>query len=122
MVEDRRRSPGRGRENKVKITLPFPGYPLVSAEARKYKVEAAWEAKRQGMKPLSGPVSVRIFAYRPAKRGDLDNMLKVALDALKGIAWADDEQIEVIGAARFEDKANPRLEIQVEAGGAEALK
>jgi Holliday junction resolvase RusA-like endonuclease len=66
------------------------------------------------MKPLSGPVSVKIVAHRPAKRGDLDNMLKVALDALKGIAWEDDEQIEVLTAARFEDKENPRLEIRVE--------
>jgi len=110
----------------MKATLPFPpsanrywrfprglGYPLVSAEARQYKREAALEAVRQGMTPLDGHVQVRIYAYRPSKRGDLDNMIKVVLDSLKGIAWRDDDQIVFLTAARLEGKANPRLEIEV---------
>ncbi len=110
----------------MKITLPFPpssnrywrfprglGYPILSMEAREYKKKAARSAIAQGMKPIFGPVQVRIFAYRPAKRGDLDNMLKIALDSLKGIAWEDDKQIVFLAAGRFEDNKNPRLEIDV---------
>lgn len=108
------------------LTLPFPpstnrywrfprglGYPLVSREAREYKIEAARLAIKQGIKPIDGDVQVRIYAFRPSKRGDLDNMLKVVLDSLKGIAWHDDKQIVFMVAARFEDKGNPRLEIEV---------
>lgn len=70
-------------------------------------------AIQQGMKQIDGDVWVRIFAFRPAKRGDLDNMLKVVLDSLKGIAWQDDSQIVLLTASRYEDKNNPRLEIDV---------
>jgi len=108
------------------LTLPFPpstnrywrfprglGYPLVSREARQYKIEAARLAIKQGIKPTDGNLKVRIDVFRPAKRGDLDNMLKVVLDSLKGIAWRDDSQIVFLTAERFEDKENPRLEIEV---------
>ncbi len=62
-----------------------------------------------------GPVSVNVRVYRPARRGDLDNCLKVLLDALKGIAFVDDSQVVHIHARRYEDKANPRAEVTVSA-------
>ena len=107
------------------LTIPFPpsanrywrfprglGYPLVSREARSYKKLAAAKAIQQGVKLIDGDIQVRIYAFRPSKRGDIDNMLKVSLDSLKGIAWKDDSQISFLTVARFEDKANPRLEIE----------
>ena len=113
----------------MKFTLPFPpssnrywrfprglGYPIVSREARSYKKEAAALAIQQGVHPIFGPVQVRVFAYRPSKRGDLDNMLKIVFDSLKGIAWIDDSQITFLAAGRFDDKENPRIEIDVMEG------
>jgi Holliday junction resolvase RusA-like endonuclease len=34
-------------------------------------------------------------------RGDLDNMVKTALDALNGKAWADDRQVVKISAVKL---------------------
>ncbi len=55
---------------------------------------------------MSGPVSVDIALMpRLTKEGraskvrvDLDNALKVAIDALNGICWQDDSQIVAISA------------------------
>lgn len=108
------------------ITLPYPpssnrywrvprylGYPILSREAIAYKNTAGWEAKRQGVKVLAGEIEVRIHAYRPRRRGDLDNLAKVALDALNGIAWTDDDQIVGLEMRRFDDPKNPRLMIRI---------
>jgi len=44
-------------------------------------------------KPLTGEVFVNIAWFRRARRGDLDNKAKPILDALKGLAYADDRQV-----------------------------
>lgn len=64
--------------------------------------------------PLSGPVVVYASLFRPRRRGDLDNTLKVLLDALKGVAFVDDDQVVEIHAIRLDDKANPRAEVRIE--------
>jgi Holliday junction resolvase RusA-like endonuclease len=58
-------------------------------------------------------LSVTFRVFRPVRRGDLDNRLKISQDALKGICFADDKQIVEIHAYRFDDKANPRIEIDL---------
>lgn len=105
------------------FTLPYPpsannywrttrnGRTYVTHEARDYKATVAHVLA--GSKPLVDDVSVRINLYRPAKRGDLDNCLKVLLDALKGFAFVDDKQVTHLEARRHDDKANPRAELWV---------
>lgn len=106
------------------ITLPQPvsanrywrnfrGRMVVSAEAKAYKEQVAWIARAAGVEMLTGDVSVTMRVYRQAKRGDLDNSLKVSLDSLIGIAYADDSQIVRIVAERYDDKRNPRVEVEV---------
>ena len=106
------------------ITLPIPpsanrywrtfrGRTVVSAEAKAYKEAAAWMAKAAGAEIIDGGVAVTMRVYRPAKRGDTDNFLKVTLDSLNGIAYSDDSQIVEIHAYRYDDKANPRVEVEV---------
>lgn len=108
----------------VTITLPYPpsanrywrtfrGMVVKSDQARQYQEQAGWIAKTQGVQPLEGDITVRIDVYRPAKRGDLDNSIKVLLDSLNGIAYQDDSQIVKIIAQRFNDKRNPRAEITI---------
>lgn len=107
-------------------TLPYPpsannywrsiviggrGRVVVSKEAKTFK--KAVSAALAGISPVSGPVALTATFYRPRKRGDLDNCLKVLCDALKGIAYHDDEQICQISASRKEDKERPRVEISV---------
>jgi crossover junction endodeoxyribonuclease RusA len=87
---------------------------LLSAEARRYKEDAGKEALAAGVRPVDGPVALTVTLYRPAKRGDLDNRLKVLLDALGGgIAYRDDSQVVELHAYRCDDAANPRVEVQV---------
>jgi crossover junction endodeoxyribonuclease RusA len=110
----------------VKLTLPVPpsandywkiwrGRAVVSAEARSYKQGVKLRALTEGLrKPLSGPVVASVAVYRKQRRGDLDNFLKVLLDALKGIAFEDDSQVSEIHASRFEDPSNPRVVVTIE--------
>jgi Holliday junction resolvase RusA-like endonuclease len=45
--------------------------------------------------------------------GDVDGPVKALLDSLNGLAWDDDSQIEVLHVFRHDDKANPRVEVEV---------
>jgi len=91
----------------------FRGRMVVSAEAKAYKEQVAWIARAAGVEPATGNVAVTLRVYRQAKRGDLDNSIKVSLDSLIGVAYADDSQIVRIVAERYDDKRNPRVEVEV---------
>jgi crossover junction endodeoxyribonuclease RusA len=95
----------------------FKGRMILSANARRYKQTAALKAKAAGARPLQGPVSVTLHVYRPRKVGDLDNVLKACLDALRGVAYVDDKQITDISAHRYDDKERPRIDVEIEALG-----
>lgn len=106
------------------LTLPLPpsanrywrnyrGRMVVSDEAKTYKLAAGWTAKAQGAELLDGEVSMVMKFYRARKSGDLDNKIKVTLDALQGVIYADDSQVVELHAYRYDDKDNPRVEIVV---------
>jgi crossover junction endodeoxyribonuclease RusA len=110
----------------VKLTLPYPpsankywrsvrGRVLVSREARAYKQGVKLRALTAGVRPIEGPVHLTLAVYRPRRAGDLSNRIKVLEDALCGVAFEDDDQVESIHAMRFDDKENPRVEVSVEA-------
>lgn len=85
-----------------------------------------------------GPVSVTIMARyglpknmtkseralvaagvkRPTKKPDADNVAKVVLDALNGVAWADDKQVVYLSVLKTfaDDPENVGLKIQVDYG------
>lgn len=111
-------------DGELKLILPYPpsvnnlyatyqGRRITSATGRKFKADIAVLARRQGAKMLAGELSVTFRVFRPTRIGDLDNRLKISQDALKGICFADDRQIIEIHAFRFDDKANPRIEIDL---------
>ena len=67
----------------------------------------AWTAKAAGVVPLDGPVRLSAtFRWSPkghrGARPDLDNLLKLSLDGLRGIAWHDDRQVMEYGRCRIE--------------------
>ena len=108
----------------VRLTLPYPpsanrywryvrNHPVVSADAKAYRDGAGMLARHQGMAPFTGPVALHIDLYRPRCSGDLDNRIKILADALKGVAYNDDDQIVEIHARLHDDKANPRAEIEI---------
>ena len=76
-----------------------------------YRRAIAFEAQKAGATPGRGPVNVVIDAvfvrphYHKTKRGlkaaapelprqDVDNVAKAVLDALNGVAWVDDTQVQ----------------------------
>lgn len=109
----------------MRLTLPYPpsvnriwrvfgNRVIKSKEGRAYAFTVACMAKSREVRPVDGPLSVTVTAYRPQKRGDLDNVLKAAFDALNGVAWDDDSQVVELHALRLDDKHNPRLEVSVQ--------
>lgn len=83
----------------------FKGRTIVSKEAVAYKARVLSICRMVGVRLIeSGPVAVHILLHpRLTKKGvasltrlDLGNTEKVLSDALNGIAWTDDKQLERI--------------------------
>jgi crossover junction endodeoxyribonuclease RusA len=110
----------------IKLTLPYPpssnrywrhsksGRPYVSEDAKAFKEEVYYAvptAIRQRL--LTFELIVTFRFYRPRKSGDLSNRIKILEDAMQGVVYKDDKQIVEIHAFRFEDKAQPRVEVEI---------
>ena len=64
--------------------------------------------------PVTGPLRVRLRFFRDnMRRVDLDNLSKIPLDALNGLAWGDDSQIVSLIASKHLDRDSPRTEIEL---------
>ncbi len=78
----------------------------ISAEAKAYKEAVSMLASRykHGTECAfpSGDLSVSVLWHRSAKRGDLDNRLKVLNDALQGSIFRKDSQVAEIFAQRVD--------------------
>jgi crossover junction endodeoxyribonuclease RusA len=77
-----------------------------SAEANAYRRHVADVAEGLCCEPIEGPVRLKVILHpkltisgaASAVVLDLDNCLKVAQDALQGIAYANDKQVRSIRA------------------------
>lgn len=99
------------------FALPGGGVKVIlTPEARRYKQEVFWLAKAAGMHVIGGPVSVSIRLVPPGRRSiDLDNAVKVTLDALQHVAYRNDKQVRRLYAEAAEpEKGKARLEVTVE--------
>jgi crossover junction endodeoxyribonuclease RusA len=88
---------------------------IVSREAKAYRALVGMHARSVIAKPIAGPVEL-CFRLFPENRIclDLDNALKVAIDALKGVAFLDDSQVVKINAERCApDSGKKRLEVAI---------
>lgn len=86
----------------------------------------------EGRPPVSGPIELRLCAYRqvpkswskkqrelalagtvvPTGKPDVDNLLKLLADGLNGVVWIDDAQVtDAHVYKRYSDK--PRLVVEV---------
>jgi crossover junction endodeoxyribonuclease RusA len=110
-------------KNKIKITLPFPpsvntlyatykGRRILSKEGRQFKKTV--ELLVGKTTPTTNEVAVTVEIYRPRRTSDLDNRLKGLLDSMTGLFYVDDKQIVEIHAYRYEDKGNPRAEVEIQ--------
>lgn len=115
------------------LTLPYPtsanrawrnwnGMTVKSKEARVYQRETAVLALQAGLvAPTYGSLWVSIALHpkkplrasnAPSRSIDLDNACKIALDALNGVAWQDDRQIERLTVERLEPITNGALVVR----------
>lgn len=107
----------------------------LTEEAKAYKTEVGWRVKAAGLRaPIAGRVlvGIQLYPHRPLdyrdrmrKHGDawddtvesldLDNTRKVLLDALNGIAYADDKWIWKDWGERMEpDEHGKRVVVTIE--------
>lgn len=99
------------------LLLPYPpsanrywrnmrGRMVRSAEANAFRVIVGRKCMADSVKPLEGQIQVAIGLHPVTKKNgeasatrlDLDNCIKVVLDALNGHAYTDDKQIVRITA------------------------
>lgn len=98
-------------------TLTIPGDPVAKGRPRVFpghgvtprktvlaenRIYAAFTTKYPNMEPIEGPIDVHV-GFWLSRRGkpDLDNMVKLLLDALNKVAWRDDSQVTGIIAAKY---------------------
>ena len=92
-----------------------------TSEANAYRTQAQWLAKAAGFKAAAGAVVVGVTLHpKTAKTGqpsatvlDLDNCLKVAMDAMQGVAFENDKQVKQISMAYGAPMPNGGLTLEV---------
>jgi Holliday junction resolvase RusA-like endonuclease len=93
---------------------------------KKSKAATEWlaEATRQLIeqrgrrRKLDGPLVVEMDAYQKSDVCDLDNMIALCLDGLKGVVIEDDSTVCRIVANKAIDKQRPRIEVRITLGAA----
>lgn len=77
-------------------------------QGKVFRALVQYEARKvmEGREPLVGPVSVSLEVHFPARRGDLQNRIKVLLDALQGEVFKDDVQVHHLEVERRDSKNN----------------
>lgn len=86
------------------------------------KAYCEWEkivrAQFVNCEPIKHPVSVEAHIYYKGQRPDLSGALESIGDALEGIIWDNDRQIESWDGSRLHhDLQNPRTELIIKHGG-----
>ena len=90
--------------------------------------EAFENAPERPPEPFSGPIAVCIMTYRQLPKStpksvtsepdthkpDVDNVAKIVLDALNGVAWLDDAQVTSLTVAKLDRTRDPeRLSVRI---------
>lgn len=86
-------NPPIGREKAIRIEITI--YKSIPKSASKKKLEA-----------------IRSGSVRPGKKPDVDNIVKLIIDGLNKVAYADDKQIVEIHAAAYYGET-PRVEVTI---------
>lgn len=87
----------------------------MASQCKALKEDYQWQTRSQFKgEPLTGPLSVTMTIYHGDKRvRDIDNYNKLVFDAMSGIVYEDDGQIETLTITKRYDKKRPRIEILV---------
>lgn len=94
----------------------------IGGKARMYKAKALKEYEKSFMyqiglhkgQNIATHFKLSLDVFYPSRRADLDNSLKIVLDALQmAQAVKNDRDCVEIHARRFVDKENPRIEFEL---------
>ena len=90
--------------------------PAATRDAEK-EVEQAWRIATTGptgTRMIRGRIGVEIgFVCKHRRKRDLDNMVKLVLDALNGVAYVDDEQIDLMTVQRVWTSGDPETRVMI---------
>lgn len=110
----------------------YNGHGITPTKTRQYEARLAAEWVRKYPTSVAEPVSVNLVFYlptptswskkkkelaergiiRPTSRPDVDNLVKIILDGLNGVAFLDDKQVVELYASKWYSE-NPRTEVKV---------
>ena len=87
----------------------------MSKAGKDLKEDYQWQLKAQYKgKPLTKELDLRVeLFFGDERKRDIDNYNKLILDAMSGIIYEDDNQIQSLLIIKNIDKKNPRVEIQL---------
>lgn len=85
------------------------------AEARHLKASYIEQVQQQYHGDIiTSPLSVAIVLYFcDLRKRDRDNRHKLSMDAMEGIVFENDVQIQKATVAKYIDRENPRIEIVI---------
>lgn len=112
----------------------FDGHAVTPQDTVNYENWVRVCYKQQSNKKLEGPINALIIVYhkipksysktkrldcilgilRPTKRPDIDNIAKIILDSLNGIAYGDDSQVVGLTVMKKWTDGNERAEFELE--------
>ncbi len=88
---------------------------FTAPRTRQQKQLVAASARIAGAVPLSGPMKLTVHSFRATRRRcDWDNLGKLVSDALNGVCWLDDSQVDDARVLKSVDPERPRTEVTVE--------
>lgn len=89
------------------------GHAYTPRRTQDYQAKVGWHARIAQTMLTEKPVVLRVWAYTHTKsHGDVDNIAKAVADALIGIAYIDDKQVQRIEAEW--SLGEDRCEIEIE--------
>lgn len=105
---------GKGRPRFTRSGRPYT--PKATRDYERDIREAFENATGRPPEPFSGPIAVCIMTYRQLPKStpksvysepdthkpDIDNVAKIVLDALNGVAWEDDAQVTSLTVVKLD--------------------
>lgn len=111
----------------------WQGHAVTPPKTKAYENEVARIYKMYGGEMMSGPVRIAVTAWyripksaskklkhqmeigevRPTKKPDIDNVMKIIMDGLTGVAYEDDKQVVEFRIDKFYDY-EPKVTVLIE--------
>lgn len=103
--------PGKPKELQYRSSK---GHIYCPKEVRSYQERIGWLAKLKVEKPTDKPIKLHLDVYvKKGRTADLSNYLKGIENALQGIVYKNDKQVEQIYARRIEHAYLEGAEVKV---------